>query len=212
MSRPISAQDLNKLAGRRLSRTEREDMRNRIDARWESKSNRTDQPVSNPYAAILEQLTAPGASVRPKDLARIERMEKLSEQREADLAGVREREQTRQINALDPAIEKAQAHFVDVTSLAAADPEDVRDRGACLQALDDALDGKEGALPRFYKATGRIVARTQERLNEPLAESRTATSDATLNQCDLEKQSAHLDGLEARANLNQVPPPTPPTE
>ena len=200
--KPLSHQEIEKIVGRKMSRREVEDFRNRVDARWETRSNRGDQPAKNPYAGVLKSLNPD--SYDPAERRTYQRFKKLSEQREAELADVREREQTRQINSLDPDIEKAQQHFVDVASLAVGDPEDIRDRGACMQALDDALDGKEGALSQYYQAAGRITERSLERLHAPLEDARKADSDTTIERARLEAEQAKVNQMEIKGKMNQA--------
>ncbi len=205
MTRPLSASELNKIAGRRLSRQEREDFRTRADAQWETKTNRTDVEDPNPFATALAGLNPDSRD--PRERARYERIKAQADQRDAEIAGQTATAQQRLLNSVNPDIEKAQAHFVDVAKLATKDADDVKDRAAALQALDDALDGDSDALARFYASCKRMTERADERLAQPLELSRTATSDAKLEQAKLEQQQANLHILDAQAASNQVSPP-----
>ncbi len=210
MVKPLSASELNKIAGRRLSRQEREDFRNRADAQWGTKTNRTDVTPDNPFADELARMNPD--SHDPRERERYKRFKAQADQREAELADVREREQTRLLNSVNPDIEKAQAHYVDVGKLASKDVDDVADKAAALQALDDMLDGDPDAVSRFYASCKRMTERTDERLAQPLELARTATSDAKLEQFDLERQQANLHILDAQAASNQVSPPAEPSD
>jgi hypothetical protein len=199
--KPLSNLAIDKILSKRTTADERRQFRDRADARYQTKGNRN-VPAANPYAKALEGLDP--YSRAPADQRQYERIKRLHDNRAAELdadAAVRAR---RLVNEDDDDIQNATLHLSNVIAQFKSEtPEDVRDRGAAMAALDRALTGdgdKIENLSEMYRATRSIADRIFE-ADEPVLNEARATCAAA------KEDEARLEMINARRQAAAIQPP-----
>lgn len=184
--KPISPADMEKILGHRPSQAERM-------AFYEPPSvdkvygNRPPEEAVNPYAKPLADLLAAGESGSPADRKRcrdrIKRFQKQADEWDATHAAQRERELTRLRMVEHPDVQMMQGHFAQVLSnCEPRSAQDSHDTAECLKLIDEALDGDESAITRYYDTADAMMQRRLEG-NEPTLQA--------LQKQDVETRQAH---------------------
>ena len=147
-------------------------------------SNRPSDKAENPYRKVLDTLTVSGSPQdRARARSRIERFKKQADEWDATHAAQRERELTRLRMAEHPDVQMMQGHYAQVLSnCEPRSPQDTHDTAECLKLIDQAMDGDESAIDRYYD---RADAMMQRRL-----EDNTPGLEALQKQ-DVETRQAH---------------------
>lgn len=202
---PLTAQELNQLAGRRLSRSEREDWRNRADAEWGTLGTTGQKADPNVYQTHLAEFepSSSNPKERAKEIRRYERMKEQAKIRTSEIQDEIELERVRGRMQEHPDIIQAQSHFADVLNDFPTDtPEDVRDKGRATELLQSAMDGDLPALKEYYATASRLCDRRLEQYDKGLNEARKAASEARSEEARREAADARMKAAKAKGDLN----------
>lgn len=200
MTRILTAEELNKLAGRRLNADERAAWREAASRRGETRSNREgpDADPTNPYAGPLSECNP--NSYNPRERRRYERLKRLHDEKEAQLVDARKAEQIRLRMETDPDLDRARTHLAGVlNTFSTYLPEDLVDKGDAMNAIQSALStGDKKCLDDYWDAAGRIADRHLASLSEELNDARKADIDSTVerNRLEMEMKKAEAASLQ----------------
>lgn len=204
----LSAQELSTLAGRRLSRDERRQWRDKIDAheRWGMRSTSQQTTAPNPFRDALAQYSP--TSMNPHERRRYESLKAKADARDIELAAQNDAQLTRLRMLEDTDVQNATQHFTEVLETFETDsPELLSKKAQATGLLQNALNGDKSALSRYYAMANSLMDEHIERSEQELREVQTRASDARLAEAAREAAHARMEAIQskAHANLHNLP-------
>lgn len=193
--KPLSADQINSVLGRKTTAAERHQFRTAVESRNYSKTNRTDQKDPNPYRTALDQLLANNWHPRTaSDRRRVQRLTDQAEARDREIERELDAAATRIVMATDADVQAAQKHYAEVlSSFEAEDAQDVNEQARCLGCIDRAMQGDRSALSDYYMIAAKFCDRHMQKYQGELEDARKEAADARDKHLEREATFARME-------------------